>query len=77
MDDTYTVDEIEDILSDITGVVETEAESELMAAAHANVLLLHQVFIQAQKWHLDLDADLAELENRLNVMFPYFIAVNS
>jgi leucine zipper transcription factor-like protein 1 len=64
LDDTYTVDEIEDILEDINGVVEVEVESELMAAAHTNVLLLQQVFKQAQKWHLNLDADLAELENR-------------
>ena len=45
-------------------MIETEAESELMAATHTNVLLLQQIFTQAQKWHLDLDADLAELENR-------------
>ena len=35
-----------------------------MTSAHTNVLLLHQIFRQAQKWHLDLDADLADLENR-------------
>ena len=64
LDDTYTVDEIEEILEGISGVVEVDIESELMAAAHTNVLLLQQVFRQAQKWHLDLDADLAELENK-------------
>merc|ERR1719464_2499044 len=45
-------------------MIETEAESELMAASHTNVLLLQQIFLQAQKWHLDLDADLSALENR-------------
>ena len=35
-------------------MIETEAESELMAACHTNVLLLQQIFVQAQKWHLDL-----------------------
>jgi len=64
LEDTYTVEEIEDILNDINQMIETEAESELMAACHTNVLLLQQIFVQAQKWHLDLDADLAELENR-------------
>ena len=44
--------------------VSVEVEAELLSAAHTNVLLLQQVFAQAQKWHLDLDADLAELENR-------------
>ena len=42
-----------------------DVESELIASAHTNVLLLKQIFVQAQKWHLDLDADLDELENRL------------
>ena len=64
MEDTYTLEEIEDVLNDINQMIETEAESELMAATHTNVLLLQQIFTQAQKWHLDLDADLAELENR-------------
>ncbi len=63
-DDTYTVDEIEEILEDVSNVTEIDIEAELMAAAHTNVLLLQQVFKQAQKWHLDLDADLAELENK-------------
>ena len=54
LEDTYTVEEIEDILNDINQMIETEAESELMAASHTNVLLLQQIFIQAQKWHLDL-----------------------
>ena len=41
-----------------------DVESELIASSHTNVLLLKQVFVQAQKWHLNLDADLDELENR-------------
>ena len=48
------MEEIEDILNDINQMIETEAESELMAASHTNVLLLQQIFVQAQKWHLDL-----------------------
>ena len=64
LDDTYTIEEIEDILRDIREIVQLEAESELINAAHTNVLLLHQIFGQAQKWHLDLDANLADLENR-------------
>lgn len=64
LDDTYTIEEVEDILKDINSMVGTEAETELLAAAHTNVLLLQQIFLQAQKWHLDLDADLSTLENR-------------
>ena len=64
LEDTYTNEEVEDILNNINEMIETEAESELMAASHTNVLLLQQIFTQAQKWHLDLEADLAELENK-------------
>ena len=64
MDDTFTVEEVEDILKDIDAMVETEVETELFGAARTNVLLLQQIFLQAQKWHLDLDADLSTLENR-------------
>ena len=45
-------------------MIETEAETELLSAAHTNVLLLKQIFAQAEKWHLNLDADLSSLENR-------------
>jgi len=64
LDDTFTIEEVEDILKDIDSMVETEVETELFGAARTNVLLLQQIFLQAQKWHLDLDADLSALENR-------------
>ena len=61
---TYTVEEVGDLLADVASVIETDVDSELINSAHTNVLLLQQVFGQAEKWHLNLDADLAELENR-------------
>merc|ERR1712223_2245298 len=64
LDDTFTIEEVEDILKDIDAMVETEVETELFGAARTNVLLLQQIFLQAEKWHLDLDADLSALENR-------------
>ena len=64
LESTYTIDEIEDVWNDLRSIVSTDVESELIACSHTNVLLLKQVFEQAQKWHLNLDADLAELENR-------------
>lgn len=64
LDDTFTIEEVEEILKDINSIIGTEAETELLAATHTNVLLLQQIFLQAQKWHLDLDADLSTLENR-------------
>ena len=64
MENTYTDDEVRDMLTDIGNVIASEIECELINSSHTNVLVLQQVFTQAQKWHLDLDADLAELENR-------------
>ena len=64
MEDTYTLDEVTDMLDGLCAVVRGEVESELINAAHTNVLLLRQVFSQAEKWHLKLQADISELENR-------------
>ena len=64
LEPTYTDDEVRDMLTDIGNVIASEIDSELINSSHTNVLVLQQVFTQAQKWHLDLDADLAEVENR-------------
>lgn len=53
------------MLDGLCAVVRGEVESELINAVHTNVLLLRQVFSQAEKWHLKLQADISELENRL------------
>lgn len=64
VEDTYTLDEVTDMLDGLCAVVRGEVESELINAVHTNVLLLRQVFSQAEKWHLKLQADISELENR-------------
>lgn len=64
IDDTYTIDEVIEILEGLCGVVKGEIELELTNASHTNVLLLRQLFSQAEKWHLKLQADISELENR-------------
>ena len=63
-EDTFTVDEVEEMLDGLRTVVHGEVESELINTAHTNILLLRQVFMQAEKWHLKLQADISELENR-------------
>ncbi|XP_032218261.2 leucine zipper transcription factor-like protein 1 isoform X2 [Nematostella vectensis] len=64
VEDTYTLDEITEMLDGLCAVVRGEVESELINTAHTNVLLLRQLFSQAEKWHLKLQADISELENR-------------
>ncbi|PVD35993.1 hypothetical protein C0Q70_02963 [Pomacea canaliculata] len=63
-DETFTIDEVTDMLNDLLGVVRGEVELELLNSAHTNVLLMRQMFLQAEKWHLKLQADISELENR-------------
>ena len=52
------------MLDGLQAIVKGAVESELVNAAHTNVLLLRQLFGQAEKWHLKLQADISELENR-------------
>ncbi|XP_014680322.1 PREDICTED: leucine zipper transcription factor-like protein 1, partial [Priapulus caudatus] len=64
VEDTYTSDEIAEMLAGLQAVVRGEVETELLNMAHTNALLLRQLFNQAEKWHLKLQADISELENR-------------
>ena len=64
LDETYTGDEVDEILRDLNGVVRADVESELLDSNHTNCLLLRQLFKQAEKWHLKLNIDTAELENK-------------
>ncbi|XP_077324300.1 leucine zipper transcription factor-like protein 1 [Lithobates pipiens] len=63
-EDTYTADEVTDLLSGLQAAVLSEVELELLNSAHTNVLLLQQLFLQSQHWHLTLHTDVSELENR-------------
>ncbi|KAM7063278.1 leucine zipper transcription factor-like protein 1 [Molossus nigricans] len=64
VDETFTIDEVAEVLSGLQTVVHSEVESELINTAHTNVLLLRQLFSQAEKWYLKLQTDISELENR-------------
>nr|DBA23854.1 TPA: hypothetical protein GDO54_014728 [Pyxicephalus adspersus] len=64
MEDTYTAEEVSELLCGLESAVLSELELELINSAHTNVLLLQQVFQQAQHWHLTLHTDISELENR-------------
>lgn len=63
-EDTYTADEVTEMLDGLLAVVRGEVDEELLNTSHTNVLLLRQLFQQAEKWHLKLQADISELENR-------------
>ncbi|XP_058506642.1 leucine zipper transcription factor-like protein 1 isoform X2 [Solea solea] len=64
VDETFTVDEVREMLDGLQAVVRGEVEMELINTAHTNVLLLRQLFSQAEKFYLRLQSDISELENR-------------
>lgn len=64
LEDTYTLEEVTDIINELSGVVKAEVESELINMAHTNALLLQQMCLQAEKWHLKLQVNTTDLENR-------------
>ncbi|WAR05213.1 LZTL1-like protein, partial [Mya arenaria] len=72
---TYTIDEVKDMLDNLLQSVQGELEGELINSAHTNVLLLRQMFMQAEKWHLKLSADISELENR-HVFLKLFSSIS-
>ncbi|XP_041823737.1 leucine zipper transcription factor-like protein 1 isoform X2 [Melanotaenia boesemani] len=64
VEETFTVDEVREMLDGLQVVVRGEVEMELINTAHTNVLLLRQLFSQAEKFYLRLQSDISELENR-------------
>ncbi|CAB3367026.1 Hypothetical predicted protein [Cloeon dipterum] len=64
LDSSYTVDEVQDILYSLRKLLKGELESGLMDVNHMNVLMLQQLFSQAENWHLKLEINLSELQNR-------------
>ncbi|XP_074127428.1 leucine zipper transcription factor-like protein 1 [Sminthopsis crassicaudata] len=64
VDETFTMDEVTEVLNELQAVVHSEVESELINTSCTNVLLLRQLFSQAEKWYLKLQTDISELENR-------------
>ena len=58
------MDEVSEMLDGLQVVVRGEVDTELLNTAHTNVLLLRQLFSQAEKFYLRLQSDISELENR-------------
>lgn len=64
MEDTYTRDEVTDILNNIQNILIDDLEAELINILQSNMLMLCQLFQQAEKWHLQLSIDLSEMQNK-------------
>ena len=63
-DDTYTIDEVSEMLDSLESMVRAEIESELIFIAHTNVLLIIQILQQAQKQQVHIGVDVFKLEDR-------------
>lgn len=74
-DNTFTLDEVTEMLDSLLSVVRDEVESELNHTTHTNILMLVQLFQQAENWHLKLHADISELENRSIVCLICLLSV--
>lgn len=51
-EDTYTQDEVKKILDDLQTLLTCDVEAEMCSFTHNNVLMLQQLFKQAETWHL-------------------------
>lgn len=60
----YSQDEVETLLNDLTKIVKANVQTEMLHAAHINVVLLKQLFGQAEKAGTVLNADTSALEDR-------------
>jgi leucine zipper transcription factor-like protein 1 len=61
---TFTVDEVEELIGDLWDRTREEIDTELTYQSHTYVLLLRQLLLQAEHWHLKMQIDMSELENK-------------
>lgn len=61
---SLTDDEVREMLDSLCGVLKADVDSDLINTSHTNALLLRQLFQQAEKWHLKLQANITEIEDK-------------
>lgn len=64
MCDVCVGDEVEEMLDSLSGAVNADVGSELINSHHTSALLLRQLLQQADKWYLQMTADISAMENR-------------
>ncbi|CAL8103689.1 unnamed protein product [Calicophoron daubneyi] len=60
---TFTVDEVREIVETLRNDVLLDVETEFMNMSYVTIVLLRQLFKQAEKWHLRMIVDISELED--------------
>ncbi|KAL4122048.1 hypothetical protein QTP88_014453 [Uroleucon formosanum] len=64
LDETYTKEEVKNVLSNLEKTMTNEIKCELSAYTNTNLLMMYQFFQQAEKWHLRLNLDISEIQNK-------------
>ncbi|XP_025203283.1 leucine zipper transcription factor-like protein 1 [Melanaphis sacchari] len=64
LDETYTKEEVKNILNSLERSITNEIKCELSAYTSTNLLMMYQFFQQAEKWHLRLNLDISEIQNK-------------
>ncbi|XP_015366000.1 PREDICTED: leucine zipper transcription factor-like protein 1 isoform X2 [Diuraphis noxia] len=64
LDETYTKEEVKNILNSLERTITNEIKGELSAYTNTNLLMMYQFFQQAEKWHLRLNVDISEMQNK-------------
>jgi len=72
LDETYTKEEVKSILNNLEKALTNEIKCELSAFINTNLLMMYQFFQQAEKWHLRLNADISEMQNKYNLCFNFY-----
>ena len=52
------------MLKGFCGVVKADVGADLINSSHTSAQLLRHILQQADKWHLALQADISEMDNR-------------
>ena len=64
-EETFTSEEVKEVVAGISGVVRAEVEEELMSSSHITAALLQQLFRKAEESYLNLPLnDVTQLENK-------------
>jgi len=63
-EDNYTKDDVEGLVDGLLALVKTTMKKDLQTSNHSSVLLLKQMFEQAEKANTTLTADLSSTEDR-------------
>ncbi|XP_003387511.1 PREDICTED: leucine zipper transcription factor-like protein 1 [Amphimedon queenslandica] len=64
-DNTFTSTEVQEMVSGIWTAIEVDLEAELINSSHMSAILMRQLFQQAERVHMRMQPQIAEIENKV------------